>query len=513
MEAFDYVIVGGGTAGCMIAARLSAAPGVSVCLLEAGPRDRSPLIHIPAGFFKLVFNSPFTWGFESEPGPNTNGRRIPAPQGRVLGGSSSINGMIYNRGQAADYDVWAQRGNPGWSYSDLLPYFKRSERRIGPGESHFRGVSGALPVTDMPWEHPLSDAFFAAALSLGVPRNPDYNGETQYGVGLCQSNVNARRRMSAARAFLYPALKRGAIDLRTDVHARSIIFEGRRAVGVAFDRGGSSHRVHARREVIVTCGAINSPKFLQLSGIGPADLLQRIGVPVVQHLPGVGENVRDHYGARLVARVRPGVKTINDSARGTRLAWEAVRWLLGRGSVLHLGPIQVYLFGKSRPELDFPDYTIGLTSAMSKLGVPAQLDDNPGLTLGGWQSRPNSAGYVRARSANPQEAPELQLNYLSDETDKRVFVAAMQMSRRLMQTEALGRFVKEEILPGPDVQSEDEWLDFGRSYGGSGFHFVGSCRMGPETELVCSCRLAIARNWYRMSARCGFFRDADNAVG
>jgi choline dehydrogenase len=328
--------------------------------------------------------------------------------------------MIYNRGQAADYDNWSRLGNPGWSYPEILPYFKRSEKRIGSGDPEYRGMNGQLPITDMAWDHPLSTAFIEAAQSLGIPRNEDYNGESQYGVGVCQSNVDARRRKSSARAFLYPMLKNGAIDLRTDVHVLKILLEGKRATGVSYKLGDKVHSVRARREVIVTAGSINSPKLLQLSGIGSGEVLQRAGIPVAHDLPGVGENLRDHFGARLVARVKPGVRTINETARGASLVWQMGRWLMGKGSVLHLGPIQAYLFGKSRADLESPDFTIGLTSAMSKLGVPAQLDDNSGLTLGGWQSRPNSAGYVRAKSSDPFALPEIQPNYLADERDRQV---------------------------------------------------------------------------------------------
>ena len=481
MDEFDYVIVGGGTAGCVLAARLGAEPGVSVCLLEAGPKDSHPLIHIPAGFFKLVFDSPYTWRFESEPGPYTNGRRIPMPQGRVLGGSGSINGMIYNRGQAADYDLWSKLGNAGWSYPEILPYFKRSERREG-GDSNYRGLDGQLPVTDMAWDHPLAKAFMQGGQELGLPLNPDYNGASQYGVGTCQSTVDSRRRKSSARAFLYPMLKNGSVDLRTGVHVLKVVLEGKRAVGVSCKRGDTVSTVRARREVIVTAGAINSPKLLQVSGIGSGDHLQSVGIPVLHDLPGVGENLRDHFGARLVARVKPGVRTLNETARGARLLWQISRWAMGRGSVLHLGPIQAYLFGKSQPELSSPDFTIGLTSAMSKLGVPAKLDENSGLTLGGWQSRPNSSGYVRAASMDPFALPKIQPNYLTDEADRRVFIAAMKMSQRLLKTDALSSLIEQTVLPSEDITTDEEWIDFGRAYGASSYHYCGTCKMGAKED-------------------------------
>jgi choline dehydrogenase len=483
MDTFDYVVVGGGTGGCVVSGRLAAGTG-TVCLLEAGPSDSHPLIQIPAGFFKLVFDSPLTWGFESEPGPHTAGRRLAAPQGRVLGGTSSINGMIYNRGQASDFNTWAQLGNRGWSFDDVLPYFMKSERRIGSGDSSYRGTSGPIPVRDMPWDHELCDAFIDAAVAEGIPRNSDYNGDVQFGVSRVQSTMGRWRRMSAARAFLHPARRKGNIEVRTAAQVERIIIENRRAVGVSYRIGEKRVEIRARREVIVSCGTLNTPKVLQLSGLGPAELLNKIGIDVVEDLPGVGANLRDHYGGRLVARVKPGVKTINAAARAPGLIFEVVRWLFGQGSALHLGPIQACAFGISEPGLSDPDYTLGLSSAMGKLGVAAMLDEHPGLSIGGWPLRTASTGYVRARSVDAREPPEIQPNYLTDEIDQRVVVASLKMARRLLRGPRLSSLVVEEILPRNDVASDDEWLDFARTYGSSGFHFVGSCRMGPATDRM-----------------------------
>src|SRR5581483_9756374 len=354
-EHFDYVIVGGGTAGSILAARLSEDSATRVCLLEAGGSGRHPWLHIPAGFIKVLFNPALTWQFSTEATEQTNARRIPLPQGRTLGGSSAINGLVYNRGHAEDYDGWAALGNPGWSFAEVLPYFKRNEMRLGDGDDTYRGRQGPVPVTDTDWRHPLCEAFIAGAEQLGIPRNADYNGAQQAGVGYFQRTIHRGRRMSTATAYLAPARKRPNLVVRTHALVKQIIFEGRRATGVWYrDSEGRTHRASARREVVITAGAINTPKLLQLSGLGPTAHLQQLGVPVMHDLPGVGENLTDHFSIRLVARVR-GVTTINEMTRAPRLWAEALRWSMGRPSVLALSPSLVHLFWTSRPGLDRPD--------------------------------------------------------------------------------------------------------------------------------------------------------------
>jgi choline dehydrogenase len=296
-EPFDYVIAGSGAAGAILASRLSEDSATTVCLLEAGPRDWHPFLHIPSGFIKVLFDPALTWQFSSEPTAETGNRRIPLPQGRTLGGSTSINGLVYNRGQPQDFDGWAARGNAGWSYADVLPYFKRTENRVGNGDDALRGRGGALPVTDIDWMHPVCEAFIAGAQGLGMPRNPDYNGRDQSGVGYFQRTIHRGWRMSTARAFLAPARNRPNLDVRTDAQAVGIEFDGTRATGVRYIRGrnlSAPVRVRARREVIVACGALNTPKLLQLSGIGDPSLLQSLGVPVVADQPGGGANRSDH---------------------------------------------------------------------------------------------------------------------------------------------------------------------------------------------------------------------------
>ena len=329
-DSFDYVVVGAGAAGSVLCNRLTEDPGTTVCVLECGPPDRHPYIHIPAGFIKMLFNPTYTWQFQTEPGDGIGGRRIPTTQGRTLGGSSSINGMIYNRGQRADFDHWAQRGNRGWGYTDVLPYFKRTERRVGIADDRIHGRDGNLPVTDNDWIHPVNEAFIAGAQELGIPRSVDYNsGDRQEGVGYYQRAINRGFRHSAARMFLHPARSTARLDVRTDARAARVLFDGTRAVGVEYvdDRDRKTRtRVYARKEVILSSGTANTAKLLQMSGIGPAGLLGTLGVPVLADLP-VGENFRDHYSVRVVARVK-NARTINELAVGTGLIGQVARWML-----------------------------------------------------------------------------------------------------------------------------------------------------------------------------------------
>ena len=482
-DSFDYVIVGAGSAGSVLAARLAAGGVHSVCVLEAGPPDRHPFIHIPAGFMKTLTDPAVNWLYTAEPGEWTGGRRILAPRGKTLGGSSSINGHIYNRGQRLDYDGWAQLGNRGWGYADVLPYFKRSERRIGEGDDTFRGREGGLAVTDNPYRHPLCEAFIAGAVGFGIPRNPDYNGAVQDGVGYFQRAIHKGRRVSAARGFLHPARRRrGAmLDVRTRAHATRILFEGRRATGVRYRTGGNPYEVRARREVILCGGAVNSPQLLQVSGVGPPELLGRFGIPVLHALPGVGENLQDHYAVRIVARVR-GAETINQRVRGFALLAEAARYFAGGAGVLGLSPSLVHVFWKSDPSLDQGDLQMTFTPASYKEGVQARLDDHPAMTVAPWQQRPESRGHVRIASADPLAAPRIQPNYLAHEMDRRVLLGGLRLARRLLRTPELAPYNAGEDYPGSGVESDDEWLDVARRRGTTTFHLVGSCRMGPEAD-------------------------------
>ena len=455
-----------------------------MCVLEAGPPDRNPWIHIPAGFTRTLFDPSCTWQFKTEPTERTGGRPIATTQGRTLGGSSSVNGMIYNRGQPADLDSWAQRGNRGWGYADVLPYYRRSERRIGFGDDSIRGREGGIPVTDMDWIHPVSEAFIAACVAAGIPRNPDYNSGDQAGVGYFQRAIRNGRRVSAARAFLKPARSRRNLEVRTDARASNIILAGTRATGVRYlkERGGAERMVHARREVVLSAGTVNTARLLQVSGIGPAGLLGEIGVPVRHELRGVGENFRDHYAVRLVMRATPGTTTLNELARGTRLAAQVARWVAGKPSILATAPSHVHLFWQSFEGLDLPDLQCVFTPGSYEQGKVYILDDFPGMTAGAWAHRPQSSGHVRARSSDVFVDPLIQPNYLADPNDRRVTLGGMRLIRRLLHSPPLAPFVEAEVLPGPAVQSDDELLSFAYANGSTTYHLIGTARMGPATD-------------------------------
>ncbi len=483
-DEFDYVIVGAGAAGSVLANRLTDDPAITVCVLEAGPPDRNPWIHIPAGFTKILFDPSCTWQFKTEPTANTGGRAIATTQGRTLGGSSSINGMVYNRGQPADLDNWAQRGNRGWGYDDMLPYYRRTERRVGFGDAAKRGRQGGIPVTDMDWFHPVSEAFIAGAVAAGIPRNPDYNSGDQAGVGYFQRVIERGRRISAARAFLRPARGRPNLDVRTNARARAVLFEGKRAVGVSVvrEQGGAASKIRARREVILSAGTVNTARLLQISGVGPAGLLGDLGVPVVHELRGVGENFRDHYAVRCVVRARTGTVTLNELSRGPRLAEQVLRWATGRSSILATAPSHVHVFWKSWAGLDAPDLQCVFTPGSYRQGRTYILDDYPGMTAGVWPHRPESTGHVRARSTDPFIDPVVQPNYLADPIDRRVTLGGIRLIRRLLATPELAPYVDRETLPGPDVKTDDELLDYARANGTTCYHLIGTARMGPATD-------------------------------
>ncbi|MDE2064547.1 MAG: GMC family oxidoreductase N-terminal domain-containing protein, partial [Bradyrhizobium sp.] len=452
-----------------------------ICVLEAGPRDWHPYIHLPAGFIKTFHMRSVNWAYQQEVGPWTGGRSIYAPRGKTLGGSSSINGHIYNRGQRQDFNTWAQLGNRGWGYSDVLPYFKRLETRIGPGDDTYRGRDGNLTVTTMDWKDPLCEAFMEGAISLGIPRNPDYNGAIQEGVSYAQRTIKNGLRVSAATAFLHPALKRGNIDVRTHAHVTEIVFEGKRAVGVRYRRGGQNgtlHEVRAAREVILSGGAYNSPQLLQLSGVGSPELLKSHGIEVRHALAGVGEGLQDHYAPRSVARVK-NIKTINERRRGLSLVGEVIKWATTRRGLLSLSPTMVYCFWHSGETTESSDLQLTFTPASYKEGVQGALEDLPGMTVTSWQQRPESRGYVRIRSSDPFAAPIIQTNYLTAELDRRVVVAGMKLARKLLKSDPLKPYYDYEDFPGPEVQTDEEFLQAATKRGTTTFHPGCTCRMGP----------------------------------
>lgn len=480
MDRFDYVIIGAGSAGCVLTSRLSEDPATSVCVLEAGPSDWHPYIHLPAGFIKTFHMKSINWAYQQEVGPYTGGRSIYAPRGKTLGGSSSINGHIYNRGQRMDFDTWAQMGNRGWGYADVLPYFKRLEKRVGEGDNTFRGRDGNLTVTTMDWRDPLCEAFMEGAVSLGIPRNPDYNGKIQEGVSYCQRTIDKGLRVSGSTAFLKPAMKRPNVHVQTHAHATEIIFEGKRAVGVRYTKGGKGGapvEVRANKEVILSGGTYNSPQLLQLSGIGSPELLGAHGIQVRHALP-VGEGLQDHYAPRTVARVKD-IKTINELRRGFSLWIEALKWATARRGLLSLSPTMVYCFWHSGESADSSDLQLTFTPASYKEGVQGQLEDEPGMTVASWQQRPESRGYVRIRSSDPFAPPIIQTNYLAAELDRRVIVGGMKLARRLLKSAPLSPYYAYEDFPGPNINTDDEFLAAATERGTTTFHPGCTCRMGP----------------------------------
>jgi choline dehydrogenase len=484
----EYLVVGAGSAGCVVAARLAQA-GARVTLLEAGPTDRLPWIHIPAGVLKLIHNPAVNWMFASEPEPGTAGRAIHWPRGRVLGGSSSINGMLYVRGHAADFDGWAQMGCRGWSYDDVLPYFRQSENYI-QGKGAHRGRDGVLQVEDYRTILPLTHRFVEAAQQAGYGFRPDLNDGEQTGVGYSQNTRLGRWRGSTAQTFL--AAVRGYPNLRveTDAQAGRLLFEGKRCVGTSFRQRGERRELRASREVIVCGGAVNSPHLLQISGIGPAEHLHSIGVEVLHDLPGVGANLQDHYVARVSHRVRGTIST-NQLATGLRLVREAAKFALtGRGA-LTFGVTTAQVFCASREGLASPDLQLLFTPASYDPVRFGKLEREGGMTVAVCPVRPDSRGTIMATAPDPFARPRIQPNYLSAVSDQMVLAEGIRLTRRIFAAPALAAHSSFETLPGPEVQTDAELLDYMRGFGNTLYHPVGTCRMGEGPGAVVDSRLRV----------------------
>ncbi len=486
---FDFVVVGGGTAGCVLANRLSAGGRHSVLLLEAGPRDDYLWIHIPIGYAKTMFHPVYNWRFETEPEPTMNGRRIYWPRGRCLGGSSSINGLIYIRGQREDFDHWAALGNRGWRYDDVLPYFKRSESN-SRGASEYHGGVGPYSCSDIGTRHELIEAIIAGAGELGVPRTDDFNGARQEGVGYYQLFTRNGRRCSAATGYLEPARRRTNLRVETDALAGRVLFDGGRAAGVEYQQRGQRVVVRARRETILSAGALQSPQLLQLSGVGPGALLQAFGIPVIRDLPGVGENLQDHLQLRLVYKCTKPITTNDDLASWWRSAKIGLQWALFRSGPLAVGINQGGLFTRALPESTTPDIQFHFATLSADL-AGAKPHPFSGFTFSVCQLRPTSRGHVRIKSADPAQAPAMQPNYLSTDEDRRCAVAGVRFARRLAATEAMRPYVLEEYRPGPEAVTDDDLLEFCRNYGATIFHPSGTCRMGSDPMAVVDDRLRV----------------------
>ena len=486
---FDYVIVGGGTAGCVLANRLSADGRHRVLMLEAGARDRSPWIHLPIGYGKTMFHKTINWGFFTEAEPTMKGRRIYWPRGRTLGGSSSINGLIFVRGQSDDYDQWAALGNAGWAWKDVLPYFIRSEHNTkGAGPAH--GGDGPLWCSDIEHKHELIEAIIAGAGELGVRRTDDFNGGDQEGVGYYQLFTRNGWRCSSAVAYLRPAEDRPNLRVETDAQATSLILEGGRAVGVHYRRNGRMHEARASREVILAAGALQSPQLLMLSGIGPGAELRRHGVAVAHDLPGVGANLQDHLQIRLMYRVAKPITTNDDLNSLSGKVRIGLQWLLTRSGPLAVGINQGGLFTRVMPGPGTPDVQFHFATLSADM-AGAQPHPWPGCTFSVCQLRPESRGTVTLRNANPFEAPVMRANYLATETDRRCTVEGMKFARRLAATAPLRDLLRDEVKPGRGIEGDEALLDFARGSGATIFHPSGTCKMGSDPMAVTDARLRV----------------------
>ncbi|WP_180903399.1 GMC family oxidoreductase [Martelella soudanensis] len=485
----DIVIVGAGSAGCTLAGRLSEDGHTQVTVLEAGGKDSNPWIHIPIGYGKTIVDARLNWRYETENGPEIANRPMYWPRGKVLGGSSSINGLLYIRGQAEDYDHWRQLGNAGWSYDDVLPYFRKAEDQEN-GENEFHGVGGPLAVTNLRERNPLCEAFIASAVEAGIPRNDDFNGAVQEGVGYYQTTTRNARRCSAAVAYLRPAMKRTNLRVITRAETQRIVFEGKRAVGVVFERTGKRTLIRARREVIISAGSINSPKLLLLSGVGPAAELARHGIELVHDLPGVGENLQDHYGALVTYKSRLAV-TVNDIMMSRMKQLQAgLQYILARSGPLTISAAQVGAFAKSDPRLATPDIQF-LFQTFSHDEYDDGLHPFSGFANAVCPVRPESRGTLRLRSANPADMPLMQPNYLSAETDRHVLVEAIKLSRKVAEKGAIAAQIIAEYAPGDQVRSDDEILAYARETGLSIAHQVGTCKMGQDPLAVVDSELRV----------------------
>jgi choline dehydrogenase len=486
---FDYVIVGAGSAGCVLANRLSADGKNSVLLLEAGPKDTNLWIHVPLGYGKLFKEKTVNWMYQTEPEPELGGRQVFQPRGKVLGGSSSINGLLYVRGQHEDYDRWRQHGNSGWGYDDVLPYFKKAENQQR-GADDFHGVGGPQPVSDLGHPDPLSAAFIDAAAETGLPVNPDFNGASQEGAGFFQTTTRGGRRASTAVAYLRPAKSRSNLQVETAALAQRILFEGRRARAVEYRQGGVLRTARARKEILVSGGAYNSPQLLQLSGVGPAELLKQHGIDVVLDAPGVGNDLQDHLQVRLVTRCAQRV-TLNDILNHpVRRIMAGARYAAFRTGPLTIAAGTSGAFFKTNPRLASPDVQIHfLPFSTDKMGE--KLHSFSGFSASVCQLRPESRGSLRIRSADPTAPPEIRINYLATETDRTAFVEGIKILRKILAAPALKPFVVEEVEPGPKISSDEEILNFCRQRGSTVYHPTSTCRMGNDPLAVVDQRLRV----------------------
>jgi choline dehydrogenase len=485
---YDYIIVGAGSAGCVLANRLSANPGHRVLLLEAGGSDLNPWIHIPVGYFKTMHNPATDWCYLTEPDKGIADRRLQWPRGKVLGGSSSLNGLLYVRGQAQDYDRWAELGNQGWSFADVLPYFKKSEDQER-GADAYHGAGGPQKVSDLRLRRPIADLFIQAARQVGIPFNPDYNGADQEGVGYFQQTAYKGFRWSTAKSFLRPARKRKNLTVITRAQTTRVTFDGQRATGVEYQHKGQKRQAYAACEVLLSAGAINSPQLLQLSGVGAKALLGKLDIPLVHDLPGVGENLQDHLQIRLVYKTSQ--RTLNDEVNNWwKRAWVGIRYALTRTGPLTLAASQVAIFTRSNPAVERPDIQFHFQPlSADKPGEGAHKFS--AFTSSVCQLRPYSRGNVLIKSKDPFIYPAIFPNYLSDKRDQQVVIDAIKVARSISQAPALQPHIKDEYVPGWQYQTDAELLQAAREYSQTIYHPVGTCKMGSDAMAVVDEKLRV----------------------
>jgi choline dehydrogenase len=485
-KTYDFIVVGAGSAGAVLANRLTASGAFSVLLLEAGTEGSGFFwSRLPAGVAKMIDNPAVNWCYSSEPDEGSGGRRIDVPRGKMLGGSSSINGMVWIRGQAQDYDHWAQLGNRGWSWQDVLPVYKRMERYDGGTDEH-RGRNGPLRVTDTPRHKiPLLETMIEAAGKIGLPFNPDLNGATQEGIGMSQVTIAKGRRQSTAYCYLDPARSRPNLTIEQGAMAETLILEGKRCVGVRYSVGGQKREARAEREVIVCGGSIKSPKLLELSGIGQGERLRALGIAPVHELKGVGENLRDHYSPRVKFAITERNATFNDNARGWRLAREAIKYALWGEGFLATTSVPIRMYFRTRPGLETPDATISILPFLYEMvGRQRRVAKRRGITMNVNVLRSESTGSVHVKSADPAEPPAIRFNFLSARADRDGLLAAIRKGRELMATPPLKEMTGEEIAPGAHLKTDDEILEWVRKNAETTYHPVGTCKMGADPMAV-----------------------------
>jgi choline dehydrogenase len=496
-DTYDYIVIGAGSAGCVLANRLSAVPNRSVLLLEAGGKDRHPLVRLPMLMGKLMHSRIYNWSYDTEPEPELDNRRIYWPRGKALGGTSTINGMIYVRGNAADYDRWAQMGNPGWSYGEVLPYFRRSEDHA-ERRDEFHGEDGPLSVCRARGRNPLFDRFVEAGVQAGHARNDDFNGAGQDGFGRYDFTIRDGKRCSTSRAFLRPAMRRPNLTVATHALTTRIVIENGRAVAVDYARGDAHHRAYAAREVVLSAGAVNSPQILMLSGIGDADELRAHGVAVVHHLPGVGKNLQDHVDVCMVYEITEPVSLYSD-LRVDRLTRAIIAGALFGTGVATTFPYEGGAFLRSRPGLVAPDIQAHFMPALEKtanLHWPsfkgkARVGDNHGVTIRVGPVNPESRGRLTLRSADPRDPPKIFANYLGTQFDKETTIAGVKLLREVMRKPAFADIIGPEVAPGPDKATDAALTEWLRQAGGTTLHPVGTCKMGPGDDAVVNHELRV----------------------